>query len=153
MTAFEYHPEGRVLYTAEATVVGGRSGRGRTADGRLEIELSPPVEMGGGGDGANPEQLFAIGYAACFEGALGVAARRRSLEADDARIEASVSLLSTGDGAFTLAVELDVVLPSVPDDLTAVELVRAAHRICPYSNAFRGDAVVGLVANGQTIGE
>lgn len=142
----------KVLYTAEATVTGGRSGHGRTSDGRLEVDLSPPAEMGGSGGGTNPEQLFAIGYAACFEGALGVVARRRSVDADDASIDARVHLLPTGDGAFSIAVDLDVTLPSIGDEQTAVEIVRAAHEVCPYSNATRGNIAVTLTANGAAVG-
>ncbi len=140
---------GRALYTAAATVRGGRSGQGRTSDGALTVELRPPREMGGdGGPGTNPEQLFAIGYAACFEGALGVAARRRALDADDASIDARVHLLPTGDGRFTIAVDLDVTLPSVGETAAAIELVAAAHEICPYSNAMRGNVQLRLTANG-----
>ncbi len=143
---------GRALYTAEATVRGGRSGQGRTSDGALTVELRPPREMGGdGGDGTNPEQLFAIGYAACFEGALGVAARRRSLDADDASIVARVHLLPTGDGRFTIAVDLDVTLPSISATTTAVELIAAAREICPYSNAMRDNVQLRLTANGAAV--
>jgi Ohr subfamily peroxiredoxin len=149
--AVEFDME-KVLYTAEATVTGGRSGHGRTSDGALEVDLMPPREMGGSGDGTNPEQLFAIGYAACFEGALGVAARRRSVDADDAVIDARVHLLPTGDGAFTIAVDLDVTLPSVREEQAAIELVRAAHVVCPYSNATRGNIAVTLTANGAAVG-
>lgn len=141
----------KVLYTAEATVTGGRSGHGRTSDGRLEVDLSPPSEMGGSGGGTNPEQLFAIGYAACFEGALGVVARRRSVDADDASIDSRVHLLPTGDGAFSIAVDLDVTLPSIGDEQTAIEIVRAAHDVCPYSNATRGNIAVTLTANGAAV--
>lgn len=141
----------KVLYTAEATVTGGRSGHGRTSDGALEVDLKPPAEMGGPGGGTNPEQLFAIGYAACFEGALGVAARRRNVDADDASIDSRVHLLPTGDGGFGIAVELHVTLPSITDDATAVELVHAAHQVCPYSNATRGNVDVTLTANGSAV--
>lgn len=142
----------KVLYTAEATVTGGRSGHGRTSDGVLEVDLKPPAEMGGPGGGTNPEQLFAIGYAACFEGALGVVARRRNVDADDASITSRVHLLPTGDGGFGIAVDLDVTLPSITDDATAVEIVHAAHQVCPYSNATRGNVKVKLTANGSAVG-
>jgi Ohr subfamily peroxiredoxin len=142
----------KVLYTAEAHVTGGRAeGHGRTADGALEVELRLPSEMGGEGGGTNPEQLFAIGFAACFEGALGVAARRARQQAGDVAIDSKVMLLPTGDGGFKLAVTLDVVLPSVSDPAAAIELVRAAHRVCPYSNATRGNIDVALTANGETV--
>jgi Ohr subfamily peroxiredoxin len=142
----------RVLYTAEAHVTGGRTeGHGRTSDGALEVELRSPSEMGGEGGGTNPEQLFAIGFAACFESALGVAARRARQEAGDVSIDSKVMLLPTGDGGFKLAVTLDVVLPSVSDPAGAIELVRSGHRVCPYSNATRGNIDVALTANGQVV--
>jgi lipoyl-dependent peroxiredoxin len=89
----------KVLYTANAHVTGGRDGHGRTADGELEVDLRIPKEMGGAGGGTNPEELFAVGYAACFESALSAVARRRRLEAGEVTIDSSVSLLPTGDGA------------------------------------------------------
>jgi Ohr subfamily peroxiredoxin len=142
----------KVLYTAEATVTGGRaSGHGRTSDGALDVQLRTPKEMGGDGDGTNPEQLFAVGYAACFEGALGVVARREHVEAGDASILSRVSLLPTEDRGFKLAVELDVTLPQVQDPEQAVRLVAAAHHVCPYSNATRGNIEVTLTANGQNV--
>jgi osmotically inducible protein OsmC len=140
------------LYTAKAHVTGGRAeGHGRTSDGALEVDLRLPAEMGGPGGGTNPEELFAVGYAACFEGALGVVARRAKADAGDAAIESAVSLLPDGKGGFLLAVELDVTLPSVDDGDTAVELVRAAHQVCPYSNATRGNIDVKLTANGAPV--
>jgi Ohr subfamily peroxiredoxin len=142
----------KVLYTAEAEVSGGRAaGHGNTSDGQLEVDLRLPRELGGEGDGTNPEQLFAVGYAACFEGALGVVGRRHKLEAADATIASKVKLLPTGDGGFQLAVEMDVTLPSIDDPAKAVEVVRAAHGVCPYSNATRGNIEVALTANGQAV--
>jgi Ohr subfamily peroxiredoxin len=142
----------KVLYTAEAHVAGGRTnGHGRTSDGALEVDLRAPAEMGGEGGGTNPEQLFAVGYAACFESALAGAARRAHIEAGDAEIDSKVSLLPTGTGGFTLAVELDVTLPSITDETQAVDLVRTAHSICPYSNATRGNIDVTLTANGKPV--
>jgi Ohr subfamily peroxiredoxin len=140
------------LYTAEAHVTGGRAeGHGRSSDGNLEVDLRLPKEMGGQGDGTNPEELFAVGFAACFEGALGVVARRAKTDAADAAIDSKVSLSPNGTGGFVLGVELDVTLPSVPDTGTAVELVRAADRVCPYSNATRGNIDVTLTANGEPV--
>ena len=107
--------------------------------------------MGGSGGGTNPEQLFAIGFAACFESAMGVAARRRRQEIGDVAIDSKVMLLPTTDRGFKLAVALAVTLPSVPDPHEAVELVRAADRVCPYSNATRGNADVSLTANGLAV--
>jgi lipoyl-dependent peroxiredoxin len=142
----------RVIYTAEAHVTGGRAeGHGRTSDGALEVDLRTPEEMGGSGGGTNPEQLFAVGYAACFESALGVVARRRRQEAGDVAIDSRVMLLPTEDRRFKLAVALAVTLPSVDDADEAVELVRAAHQVCPYSNATRGNIDVSLTANGRDI--
>jgi lipoyl-dependent peroxiredoxin len=144
----------RVLYTAEAHVTGGRAeGHGRSSDGALEVEIRVPEEMGGSGGGTNPEQLFAVGYAACFESALGTVARRRKQEAGDVAIDSSVSLLPTDDRGFKLAVALAVTLPSVDDPELAAELVRAAHQVCPYSNATRGNVDVSLTANGRAIDE
>ena len=141
------------IYTAEAHVTGGRAeGHGRTSDGALEVDLRLPTEMGGQGGGTNPEQLFAVGYAACFEGALGVVSRRAKLEAGDVAIDSKVSLSPDGQGGFQLAVELDVSLPSVDDAQAAKDLVKAAHEVCPYSNATRGNIEVTLTANGQPVG-
>jgi lipoyl-dependent peroxiredoxin len=140
------------LYTAKAHVTGGRAeGHGRTSDGALEVDLRIPVEMGGPGGGTNPEELFAVGYAACFEGALGVAARRAKLDTGDAAIDSEVSLSPDGKGGFLLAVKLDVNMPSVAETEQAIELVRSAHEVCPYSNATRGNIEVELTANGATV--
>jgi lipoyl-dependent peroxiredoxin len=138
----------KVVYTAEATVTGGREkGHGRTTDGELDVQLRPPNE----GGGTNPEQLFAVGYAACFEGALGVAARRAKAEVGDASIDSKVSLITTEERGFNVAVTLDVTLPQVQDAEQAKEIVAAAHQICPYSNATRGNVEVTLTANGQPV--
>jgi osmotically inducible protein OsmC len=138
----------KAIYTAEAQVTGGRAnGHGRTSDGALEVDLRLPREMGGEGGGTNPEQLFAIGFPACFESALGVVARRQKVDVDDVRIDSKVMLLPTEERGFQLAVELDVVLPSIEDRDRAVELVQAAHQVCPYSNATRGNIEVKLTAN------
>ncbi len=142
---------GKVIYTAEAHVTGGRvAGHGRTADGALEVDLRAPVESGGEGGGTNPEQLFAVGYAACFESALAAVARRQKLEAGDVEIDSKVSLVTAEERTFTVAVELAVTLPSVEGE-SAVELVRAAHKVCPYSNATRGNIDVMLTANGAPV--
>jgi len=142
----------KAIYTAEAHVTGGRSrGHGRSSDGVLEVELRSPTEMGGEGGGTNPEQLFAVGYAACFESALGVAARRRRVEVDDVEIDSKVMLLATEDRSYKLGVELAVTLPSVESEDHAVELVRAADQLCPYSNATRGNVDVKLTANGAPV--
>jgi lipoyl-dependent peroxiredoxin len=142
----------RVLYTAEATVTGGRAdGHGRTSDGALDVHLRAPTEMGGDGGGTNPEQLFAVGYAACFESALGVVGRREHAEVSDVSIDSRVSLLPTEERGFNLAVELDVTLPQVQDPDEAARIVAAAHQVCPYSNATRGNIDVKLTANGRAV--
>jgi osmotically inducible protein OsmC len=140
-----------VLYTAHAHVTGGRDGHGRTDDGELEVNLRIPTEMGGSGGGTNPEELFAVGYAACFESAIGGVARRRRIDAGEVTIASDVSLLPTGDGGFRLAVMLDVQLPAIGDRETAVDLVRGAHQVCPYSNATRGNIDVELRLDGEAI--
>jgi len=142
----------KTLYTAEAQVTGGRDeGHGKTSDGALEVVLRVPSEMGGDGGGTNPEQLFAVGYASCFESALKVMARRQRVESGDATIDSKVNLHPTQEGGFELSVELDVSLPSIEDSDAAVELVKAAHQVCPYSNATRGNIDVRLTANGQAV--
>jgi osmotically inducible protein OsmC len=142
----------RVLYTAEATVTGGRAdGHGRSSDGALDVHLRAPTEMGGDGGGTNPEQLFAVGFAACFESALGVVARRERAEVSDVSIDSRVSLLPTDERGFKLAVELDVTLPQVADPAEAARIVAAAHQVCPYSNATRGNIDVTLTANGHAV--
>jgi osmotically inducible protein OsmC len=144
----------KVLYTAEATVTGGRAeGHGRTSDGALDVQLRLPPEMGGEGGGTNPEELFAVGFASCFESALGVVARRERLEVGDVSIDSRVSLLPTEERGFELAVELDVTLPQVTDPEQATAVVAAAHKVCPYSNATRGNIAVKVTANGQEVAE
>jgi lipoyl-dependent peroxiredoxin len=140
------------LYTAEAHVTGGRAGgHGRSSDGELEVDLRLPAQMGGQGGGTNPEELFAVGYAACFEGAIGTVARRAKQETGDVAIDSKVSLITTEARAFAIAVELHVTLPAIEDAGEAIELVRAAHRVCPYSNATRGNIDVALTANGAPV--
>lgn len=142
----------KVLYTAEATVTGGRAdGHGTTTDGALEVDLALPAEMGGEGGGTNPEQLFAVGYAACFEGAVAVAARRAKVETGEISIGSHVTLTPTSSGGFALGVALDVSLPAVDGPGEAAELVKAAHQVCPYSNATRGNIEVALTANGESV--
>lgn len=141
----------KAIYTAEAHVTGGRAeGHGKTSDGELEVDLRLPTEMGGQGGGTNPEELFAVGYAACFEGALGAVARREKLEVGDVAIDSKVSLHPGPERTFILSVELDVTLPSVEGD-AATDLVREAHKVCPYSNATRGNIDVTLTANGAAV--
>lgn len=143
------------IYTAEATVTGGReNGHGKTSDGILEVDLRLPEAMGGSGEehGTNPEQLFAVGYAACFEGAIGVVGRREHEEVGDVSIDSAVTLLTTEERGFNVAVGLDVTLPQVADAEKAKHIVAEAHKVCPYSNATRGNVEVSLTANGQPVG-
>jgi lipoyl-dependent peroxiredoxin len=141
----------KVLYTAEASVTGGRDeGHARTSDGALDVQLRSPVELGGEGGGTNPEQLFAVGYAACFESAIKAVARRQKLDADEVSIASRVDFGPTEDRAFTIAVKLDVTLPGL-DDEQAAEVVHAAHQVCPYSNATRGNIDVALTVNGEPL--
>jgi Ohr subfamily peroxiredoxin len=140
------------LYTARAHVEGGREhGHGVTGDGALDVQLRTPTEMGGEGGGTNPEQLFAVGYAACFEGALGVVGRREQVDLGAVAIDSEVSLITTETRGFTVAVALDVSLPGVDDPERAISIVSAAHEVCPYSNATRGNIEVGLKANGHAV--
>jgi lipoyl-dependent peroxiredoxin len=143
----------KTVYTAQATVTGGRAqGHGASNDGALEVDLRTPAEMGGPGGGTNPEQLFAVGYAACFEGALGVVGRRQRAEVGDVVIVSRVSLVTTEERGFNVGVELEVTLPQVSDPEQAVRIVAAAHEVCPYSNATRGNINLRLIANGQEVG-
>lgn len=133
-----------IVYTAEALATGdGRNGHGRSSDGKVDVTLASPVEMGGSGEGTNPEQLFAVGYAACFHSALRVVARRQKADVTDSTVTAKVGIGANGEGGYGLAVELEVSLPAV-DAATAQALVEAAHRVCPYSNATRGNIEVKL---------
>ena len=139
----------KVLYTAEARVTGGRiEGHGETSDGALVVDIRIPKELGGDGGGTNPEQLFAVGFAACFESAIGAVARRRKLEAGDVAIESRVMLSPTEERGFSISAELDVSLPSIEDAEEAQDLVRAAHQVCPYSVATRGNMDVAFTVNG-----
>ena len=142
----------KTLYTAQAMVTGGRiAGHGVTSDGALDVQMRMPPELGGEGGGTNPEQLFAVGFAACFESALGTVARRQRAELGDVSVVSRVSLLPTEERGFKLAVELDVELPGVEDPAAATQLVASAHAVCPYSNATRGNIEVRLTANGHDV--
>ncbi len=134
-----------VKYTTEATATGGRDGHARSQDGRLDVALSTPKELGGaGGEGSNPEQLFAAGYSACFIGALKVAGQQLKMKIpDDVAVTAKVGIGPRSAGGFGITADLTVSLPGIERD-QAEELVEAAHQICPYSNATRGNVDVGL---------
>ena len=134
-----------VKYRTRASATGGRDGRAATEDGAFQVSLSTPKELGGaGGQGNNPEQLFAAGYAACFLGALkAVAAREKQKVPDDARVTASVGIGPRSEGGFGLDVALDVSVPGMPRD-QAQALVEKAHQVCPYSNSTRNNIDVKL---------
>ncbi|MEH3143537.1 MAG: organic hydroperoxide resistance protein [Mycobacterium kyogaense] len=134
----------KTLYTAEALATGeGRDGHGRSSDGRLDFDLAVPKEMGGSGNGTNPEQLFAVGYAACFHSALRLVAGQDKVDVSDSAVGARVSIGQLDNGGFGLAVELEVTLPGV-DAETARQVTEKAHQVCPYSNATRGNIDVKL---------
>ena len=130
------------VYTALATATGeGRNGHTRTSDGTIDLDLKVPTEMGGPGGGANPEQLFAAGYAACFHSALQMVARQEKVKLGDSSVGARVGIGGNGQGGFGLEVDLEVVLPDL-DPATAQALADKAHQVCPYSNATRGNVDV-----------
>jgi lipoyl-dependent peroxiredoxin len=133
-----------VLYTAEALSTGeGRNGHVATGDGRLDLEMAIPKEMGGSGNGANPEQLFAAGYAACFHSALQGVARAQKVTIAESTVGGRVQIGPNGQGGFQLAVLLEVVIPGMDHD-QAQALADAAHQVCPYSNATRGNIDVTI---------
>ncbi|MFC9975874.1 organic hydroperoxide resistance protein [Spirillospora sp. NPDC127200] len=132
------------LYTAAATA-NGREGRAVSSDGRLDLALAPPREMGGSGDGTNPEQLFAAGYAACFASALGAVARKTRQDVRDVAVTAEVGIGGDVESGFGLSVVLRVELPEGLEGEAGRELVERAHQVCPYSNATRGNIPVELV--------
>ena len=133
-----------LLYTAEATATGGRrNGRARSADGGLDLRIAPPREVGGPGGATNPEQLFAAGYAACFDNALASVARMEKLTPGQTTVTALVALAKHPEGGFALDVELRVAIPDLPRD-QAEDLLAKAHKRCPYSRATRGNLDVRL---------
>ena len=137
----------KAVYTAHATSTGGRTGTARSSDGRIQLDLSTPKELGGdGGAGTNPEQLFAAGYSACFIGALkAVAGKKKIALPSDVSITSDVSIgaMTGKPGAFGIAVAMAISIPGM-DKAAAQELVDAAHEVCPYSNATRGNVDVVL---------
>jgi Ohr subfamily peroxiredoxin len=133
----------KVLYTAEATATGdGRSGHVVSSDHRLDLDLARPAEMGGDGNGTNPEQLFAAGYSACFHNALRIAARRAGVDPGESTVTAQVGI-GPEDGAYGLVATLIITIPSLDRERTR-ELAEAAHQVCPYSRATRGNISVEL---------
>lgn len=137
-----------ILYTASAHATGGgRDGHVRSEDDRLDFDTRPPVELGGSGEGTNPEQLFAAGYSACYLGAVHAVARGMKVDTTDAAVSGSASLGKKGDDSLGLAVALDVYLPNVAEDRRQ-ELADGAHQMCPYSNATRGNVDVTITIVG-----
>lgn len=139
----------QTLYTAGVVSVGGRTGQVKSSDGHLKLNLSAPAAMGGqNGRGTNPEQLFGAGYAACFGGAVQYAAGQKKIDTGEIRVEAQIGIgPSTDKEGFEISVALDVTLPKLSQQ-DAAALVAEAHRICPYSNATRGNVDVKLTAHG-----
>ncbi|UKA63848.1 organic hydroperoxide resistance protein [Arthrobacter sp. FW306-04-A] len=135
----------KTLYTAEAVASGeGRDGNARTNDGKLDVALASPVELGGNGQGTNPEQLFAAGYAACFHSALRLVGRKARADLSDSAVAAKIHFGALdGREGYGLAAELEIALPAL-DRETAEQLVAKAHQICPYSNATRGNIAVDI---------
>ncbi len=142
------HERDRVLYTATATATatatGGRAGRAYSDDGMIDFDLRPPTELGGPGEAKNPEQLSAAGYAACFQGARGVAGRRQNIDTPGSLVGCSLSIGPVGD-RFGLAVRLEVETPGVEADVCQ-NLAEDSYRVCPYPNATRGNLAVDVVA-------
>jgi Ohr subfamily peroxiredoxin len=132
----------QALYHAHATATGGRNGHVATEDGAVDLELAIPKEMGGpGGAKANPEQLFAAGYAACFDSALHFVAGKQGIKLPETRVKASVAIGPNTDGGFVLGVRLEVTIPGL-DRQQAEALLEKTHKTCPYSNAVRGNIEV-----------
>lgn len=135
------------IYTAEALSTGaGRNGHVATVTGTVDLDLAIPKEMGGAGGGANPEELFAAGYAACFHSALQGVARSRKVAISDTSVGSQVNVHPNGEGGFVLSVTLEVVIPELPHD-EAQALADAAHQVCPYSNATRGNIDVTITVS------
>ncbi|KQP65357.1 organic hydroperoxide resistance protein [Nocardioides sp. Leaf285] len=136
----------KIVYTARASVTGGRQGRATSEDGVLDLSLTAPKETGGPGTGTNPEQLFAVGYGACFQGALTMVAKAHGVDASGSQLEIAVGFGPEGD-SFAITADIEVTIPGV-DDAKAQELVEAAHQVCPYSKATRGNVPVTVVGRG-----
>lgn len=132
----------KIVYTAEATCTGGRAGRAVSSDGILDVSLTAPKELGGPGTGTNPEQLFAAGYAACFASALALVAKKAGVDASGSQVTARIGFGPEGD-SYALTAELEVLIPGA-DAAKAQELGEAAHQVCPYSKATRGNVPVTI---------
>ena len=136
----------KIVYTAKATVQGGREGHATSEDGILDLALTAPKETGGPGTGTNPEQLFAVGYGACFQGALGMVAKSQGVDASKSVVDIAVGFGPEGD-SFAITADITATIPGV-DDAKAQELVEAAHQVCPYSKATRGNVPVTVTGKG-----
>lgn len=136
----------KIVYTARATVTGGRQGRATSEDGVLDLSLTAPKETGGPGTGTNPEQLFAVGYGACFQGALGLVAKKHDVDASQSTLDIAIGFGPEGD-SFAITADIVATIPGV-DDAKAQELVEAAHEVCPYSKATRGNVPVTVTGKG-----
>jgi lipoyl-dependent peroxiredoxin len=134
----------KIVYTARATATGGRQGRSTSEDGILDVQLTAPKEMGGPGTGTNPEQLFAAGYAACFQGAMGLAAKKAGVDTSASKVTAEVGFGPEGQ-SYAITVDLKVAIPGI-EVAQAQELADAAHQLCPYSKATRGNVPVTVTA-------
>ena len=138
----------KTLYTAVATATGGRTGHAESSDGVLAVDLAVPKEMGGvSGVGTNPEQLFAAGYAACFGSALDYLAKQGKIETGEVRVTAEIGIGPNDTGSFSLSAALTVEVPAL-SQADAETLVAAAHQVCPYSNAVKGNIAVALTVRG-----
>ena len=136
----------KIVYTARATVTGGRQGRATSEDGVLDLSLTAPKEMGGPGTGTNPEQLFALGYGACFQGALGMVAKKHGVDASGSTLDIAIGFGPEG-GSYAITADIVATIPGV-DDAVAQELADAAHEVCPYSKATRGNVPVTVTGKG-----
>ena len=139
----------KALYTTSATAHAGRNGQVSSDDNKLNVSLSYPKEMGGTGEATNPEQLFAAGYSACFSNALLHVARETKVEIKSAPTTATVAIGASDKGGFVLTVSLSIELEL--DEEASIQLVKAAHQVCPYSNAVRGNIDVKLIVNGTAL--
>lgn len=131
------------LYTAVAKATGGRDGRVVSSDNRIDLKVAMPKELGGSGEGTNPEQLFAAGYAACFDSALNMVARTQKIKLESTNVTAHITIGKVEEGGFGLSAELVVEVKGV-DKEVAIELIQAAHGVCPYSRATKGNMNVTL---------
>ena len=136
----------KIVYTARATVTGGRQGHAKSDDGVLDLTLTSPKETGGPGTGTNPEQLFAVGYGACFQGALGLVSKKAGVDASDSLVEIAIGFGPEGQ-SFAITADITATIPGI-DDAKAQALVEAAHEVCPYSRATRGNVPVTVTGKG-----